>query len=91
LIGFKCGALPPIAIKGVAPLLIAIKGVHWARDGPKFFYKVDGCDASYIAKYNLIQHSHAHHNVTMEAGKLAECPSIWVQGLKVQDHAIMNV
>ncbi len=21
---------------------IAIEGVHWARDGPKFVYKVDG-------------------------------------------------
>jgi hypothetical protein len=39
-------ALPPIAIEGV----------HWTRDGPKFAYKVDGCDASYIAKYNLVWH-----------------------------------
>ncbi len=58
---------------------------------PKFVYKVDGCDALYIAKYNLVQHLHAHHNVTMEAGKLAERPSIWEQGLKVQDHATMNM
>jgi hypothetical protein len=32
-----------------------IKGVHWARDGPKFACVVDGGDASYIAKYNLVR------------------------------------
>jgi uncharacterized membrane protein len=39
-------ALPPIALKSV----------HWARDGPKFACRVDGCDASYTVKYNLVQH-----------------------------------
>jgi len=48
-------APPPIAIKGVTINVVAlsaivIKGVHWAKDGPKFVRKVDGCDASYIAK-----------------------------------------
>ncbi len=34
----------------IAPPPIAIKGVHWVMDGPKFAYNVDGCDASYMAK-----------------------------------------
>jgi len=59
----------------VTPPPIAIEGVHWARDGPKFAYRVDGCDASYIAKYNLVWHFQAHHNVTMEPRKF-ERPSI---------------
>ncbi len=33
--------------------LVAIKGVHWVKDGPKFACNVDGCDASDTAKYNL--------------------------------------
>jgi hypothetical protein len=53
----------------VTPPSVAIKGVHWARDGPKFAYRVDGCDASYMTKYNLMQHLWAHHNVTMELNK----------------------
>jgi len=40
----------------VALPLIAIEGVHWARNGPKFACKVDGCNASYMAKYNLVKH-----------------------------------
>ncbi len=77
--------------KGCCPSSNYHKWCPLGKGWTQIFYKVDGCDASYIAKYNLIQRSHAHHNVTMEAGKLAECPSIWVQGLKVQDHTIMNV
>jgi len=38
-------APPPIAIDVVAPPIVTIKGVHWARDGPKFVYRVDGCNA----------------------------------------------
>jgi hypothetical protein len=26
--------------------LVAIEGVHWAKDGPKFACSIDGCDAS---------------------------------------------
>ncbi len=56
----------PIAIEGVAidvvaPPQVAIKGVHWARDGPKFVCMVDGCDASYTTKYNLVRHLQTHH------------------------------
>ncbi len=40
----------------VAPLVVAMEGVHWARDGPKFACRVDGYDAFYAAKYNLVQH-----------------------------------
>jgi hypothetical protein len=36
--------------------LVAIEGVHWAKDGPKFACRVDGYDASYTAKYNLVRH-----------------------------------
>jgi hypothetical protein len=43
-----------------------------------------------MAKYDLVQHLQAHHNVTMEAGKLG-CPSTQEEGLKHQDHATMNV
>jgi hypothetical protein len=74
----------------VAPPPIAIEGVHWARDGPKFVCRVDGWDASYTSKYNLIWHLWARQNVTMESNKL-RCPFIWEQGLKVQDHVTMNV
>ncbi len=74
----------------VAPPLVAIEVVHWARDGPKFACRVDGRNASYMAKYNLVQRLQAHHNVTMEAGKL-RCPSTQKEGLKHQDHATMNV
>ncbi len=37
----------------VALPAVAIKGVHWAKDGPKFAYCVEGCDASYMTKYKL--------------------------------------
>ncbi len=60
----------------VALLPIALKGVHWARDGPKFVCRVDGCDVIYITKYNLVRHLQACHNVTMEPSKL-KCPSTW--------------
>ncbi len=40
----------------VALTSIAIKGVHWAKDGRKFAYSVDGCDASYMTKYNLVRY-----------------------------------
>ncbi len=74
----------------IAPCLVAIKGVHWAKDGPKFAYNIDGCDASYVVKYNLVRHLQVCHNVTMELGK-PRCPSTWNQGPRVQDHAAMNV
>jgi len=48
--------LKKIVLNVVAPPLVAIEGVHWAKDGPKFAYRVDGYDASYTAKYNLTQH-----------------------------------
>jgi len=47
-----------------------LEGVHWARDGLKFAYRVDGCDASYTTKYNLVRHLWAHHKVVMETCKL---------------------
>jgi len=53
----------------VAPPTIAIDRVHPARDGPKFVCRVDGCDASYTSKYDMVQHLWACHNVTMEPGK----------------------
>jgi hypothetical protein len=40
----------------ITPFAVFIEGVHWARDGIKCAYNVDGCDASYITKYNLVQH-----------------------------------
>jgi len=55
---------------------IAIEGVHWAKDGPKFAYNIDGCDESYTPKYDLVQHLWACHNVTVELNKL-RCPSTW--------------
>jgi len=58
-----------LALDVVAPPLIAIEGVHWARDGPKFACRVDGCDASSTTKYNLVQHLRACHNVVMEPSK----------------------
>jgi len=73
----------------VTLLLVAIEGVHWARDGPKFASKVDGCNASYTTKYNLIQHLWARHNVTMELGKPG-CPSTWEKGPRHQNYTAMN-
>jgi hypothetical protein len=73
----------------VAPPPIALKFVHWARCGPKFAYKIDGCDASYTAKYNLIQHLWTHHNLFMESDK-PERPSTWEEGMGHQDHMAMN-
>jgi hypothetical protein len=40
----------------IAPPPVSIEGVHWARDGTKWACRVGGCDASYITKYNLVQH-----------------------------------
>jgi hypothetical protein len=59
----------------VAAPPIAIEGVHWVKDGPKLVCNINGSDASYMAKYNLVWHLRAHHNVTMELGKLKR-PSI---------------
>ncbi len=73
----------------LCPPSVAIESVHWAKDGPKFSYRVDGCDASYMAKYNLVQHLWVHHNVTMDLGK-PKHPFILEQGPRVQDHAAMN-
>ncbi len=56
---------------------------------PKFAYKVDECDASYTAKYNLVRHLRAHHNVVMELSN-PKCPSIWEESSRVQDHVAMN-
>ncbi len=61
---------------------IAIEGVHSAKDGPKFAYCVDGRDASYMTKYNLV-HLQACHNVTMESGK-SKRPFTWERGPRVQ-------
>ncbi len=58
----------------VTPPPVAIEGVHWAKDGPKFACSIDGCDASSIVKYNLVCHLQVCHNVTMELGK-PRCPS----------------
>jgi hypothetical protein len=52
-------------------------------------YNIDGCDASYTTKYNLLWHLRAHHDVTVELGKL-RCPSIRKQGPRVQVHTLMN-
>jgi hypothetical protein len=73
----------------VAPLPVAIEGVHQAKDGPKFAYNIDGCDVSYTTKYNSVWHLWVCHNVTMELSKPGR-PSTWEQGLKVQDHVAMN-
>ncbi len=74
----------------MAPPQVAIEGVHWAKDGPKFVCKLDGCGASYTTEYNLVRHLQACHNVTMELGKPGH-PSTGEQSPKVQDHATMNV
>ncbi len=79
-----------LVLNVVAPPPVAMKGVHWAKDGPKLFCSVDGCNVSYIVKYNLVWHLQVHHNVTMEPGKPI-CPSTWEQIPKVQNHAAMNV
>jgi hypothetical protein len=36
----------------VAPPLIAPKGIHWAKDGPNFACRVDGCN---LPQFTLIQ------------------------------------
>jgi hypothetical protein len=74
----------------VAPPSITLENVHWARDGPKFSCRFNGCDTSYMAKYNLIRHLQACHNVVMEMGK-PKRPSIQEKGPRHQDHMAMNV
>jgi len=49
--------------------LVALEGVHWARDGAKFTCKVHRCNVTYIAKYNLVWHLWVWQNVIMELGK----------------------
>jgi hypothetical protein len=73
----------------VALPLIALEGVHWARDGVKFPCKVHGCTMIYIGKYNLVWHLRVWKNVTMESNKLG-CPSIWEEALRHQNHVVMN-
>jgi hypothetical protein len=74
----------------VAPPSVTIKGVHRARDGPKFACRVDGCNVSYITKYNLLRHLKACHNKTMEPNK-PRCPFIQEEGPRHQNHMTMNV
>jgi hypothetical protein len=45
-----------LVLNVVAFPLVALEGLHWPRDGAKFVHKVHGCNVTYIAKYNLIQH-----------------------------------
>jgi len=73
----------------VAPPLVALEGVHSARDGAKFTCKVHGCNVTYIAKYNLVWHLQIWQNVIMELGKFRH-PSIWEEASKHQDHVVMN-
>jgi hypothetical protein len=73
--------------KAIAPPLVALEGVHWARDGTKFVCRANGCNMA--TKYNMVCHLWAHHNVIMELGK-PECPSTWEEGPTHQDHATMN-
>jgi hypothetical protein len=74
----------------VAPPLFIIEGVHWAKDGSKFACNVDGCDVSYIAKYNLVWHLQMHHNVIMKFGKHGHS-SIPDEGPMHQNQVAMNV
>jgi hypothetical protein len=69
----------------VALCLVVIEGVHWAKDGPKFACRFDGCNASYTTKYNLISHLWMHYNVTMELGKPGRS-STREKDLRHQDH-----
>ncbi len=73
----------------VAPPLVMIDSVHWAKDGSKFACSVDGCDVSYMAKYNLVWHLQVHHNVVMKSSK-PEHPSILNEGPMHQDQVAMN-
>jgi hypothetical protein len=41
----------------VVQSLVALEGVHWARDGAKFACKVYGFRVTYTTKYNLVWHS----------------------------------
>jgi hypothetical protein len=66
---FKCGCPSPVTIESV----------HWAKHGTKFACRVDGCDASYIPKHNLVRHLWVRHNVTMESNKLKH-PSTQKEG-----------
>jgi hypothetical protein len=82
-------AIEGVTIDVVAPPQVAIEGVPWAKDGAKCFCRINGCDALYIAKYNLVQCLQTCHNVTMELGK-PKHPFIHKQGPKVLQHATMN-
>jgi hypothetical protein len=62
--------------------LVVVEG--WAKDGPKFAYRVNGCDVFYITKYNLVQHLRVRHNVIMELGfKVVHLFGRKAQGIKI--------
>ncbi len=69
--------------------MVALEGVHWAKDGAKFASKVHGCNVTYVTKYNLVWHLQIRHNVIMEPSKL-EHPSTWKEGPKHKNHVAMN-
>ncbi len=71
------------------PPPITLENVHWVRDGPKFVCRVDGCNASYMTKYNLIWHLCACHNVVMESSK-PKHPSTRKESPRHQNHMAMN-
>ncbi len=78
-----------LVLNVVALPWVALEGVHWAREVAKFACRVDWCNMTYAAKYNLVRHLHAHHNVTMEPSK-PKWPFTWEKCLKHQNHMTMN-
>jgi len=70
--------------------LVALEGVHWARDGPKFACKVNGCDASYIPNYNFVRHLR-HATMWLWKPSKFRRPFTREEGPRHQDHMAMNV
>jgi hypothetical protein len=70
-------------------LVLDVIALPSVATNPKFVCSIDGCDASYITKYNLVWHLWAYHYVTMQPNK-PKCPTIWEHGPKVQNHVAMN-
>jgi len=45
------------------------EGVTWEKDAHRWVYKVQVCNASYLAKYLLVKHFCQKHNFSIKSGK----------------------
>jgi hypothetical protein len=58
---------------------VAKEGMTWEKDGHRFIYNIEACNASYLAKYLLVKHLHQKHDIFIDLRKFG-CPSIEQKG-----------